>query len=359
MSAIPDAWEIWTPERIYEPLPPIQWLVEGLIPRGTLGMIAAYGSGIKTWAEIDLLDAIARGRKWLGLFPCAQGHAFLIDYENGAYEVRRRLQALARKEPGKPASPAEGISFVTMPPTSMHDVTLIERLEPIAEGANLIAVDTLAAGSPGVDENDARFAAPLNRLKGLAERSGAAIVVLHHTRKSGGRGSPRGGGDDERETTRGTSAIFNALDWEIKLSRSREDETLSTVKQTKSRFSRGVRPFAVRVEDIGERAEAGQEAVRVCGEWLEEGALDADASAKRAAEERQLEKLSETILALLKKSPGLGGERGVRDALREAKAHFANKDLGPALLRLKQTGRVENRGADARPRLHAVGERRR
>lgn len=234
-------WHIWTADEIYAPLPPIDWIVEGIIPKGSVGLIVAYGSSLKSWAELDLIDAIPTGRKWLGRFPCKPGAALMIDFEAGSYEVRRRLQRIAR---GGGLERNDGVRFISFPPSFLNDEAFFVELLKLAADYVVITIDTLSAGSPGVDENDARFAVPLYKLKKVAEATGCAFVVLHHTRKSKD-------GEDDRETTRGTSAIFNALDFELKLFRSKDNEESFVCKQTKARGSKKVEPFVITVVDTG------------------------------------------------------------------------------------------------------------
>jgi len=285
-------WRILLPEEIYASIPPIDWLVEGIIPRGTLGLLAAYGSSLKSWAELDLLDSIACGKPWLGRFNCGKGNAFLVDYESGSYEVRRRLQAIARgrREDG----PVQGLSFVSFPPDFLTSAAFITEISRIAEHQDLIAIDTLAAGSPGADENDSRFAAPLNLLKGIAEKTGCSFLVLHHTRKSRE-------GEDEREGTRGTSAIFNALDFELKFFK--KDKGTFTCKQTKARRGQEVPPFLVKIlEPAPDRIVVISEMVTGAQEQVEV--------------EAELNEFKKKLLSIIQATPGLNAGSVVERAKR-------------------------------------------
>ena len=246
-------FKIWTEDEIYAPLPPIDWVVQDLIPKGTITLIAAYGASLKSWVRDELEASINQGRPFLGLFPVVGvGPTLLIDFENGAYEIRRRKQAIARAG-GKER--IAGTHFVSMPGMGLDTPEFLVHLRELARKYKLITIDTLAAGSSG-DENDARFAAPLKAMKAIAEETGCAFVVLHHTRKSKE-------GDDDRETTRGSGAIFNALDIELKLFRVKDSEAFM-VKQTKARVSKACKPFVVTVTDL----EEGKTVVSAV--WLED-----------------------------------------------------------------------------------------
>lgn len=239
----PFEWKIWKAEEIYAQLPDIEWLVEDLLPVGTLTMVAAFGASLKSWAFVaELQSALAMGRPFLGRFALRQCKTLGIDFENGSYEYRRRLQRIAR---ANGADRVEGTDFISMPSMSIGDPRFLPKLEAIAAEYDLIIIDTYAAGNSGVDENDARFAAPLNAMKAMAERTRKTFVVLHHTRK-------QKESEDERETTRGTSAIFNALDVELKIRRNKAGDFVCS--QTKSRNSKGIEPFVIRLADVSEDA---------------------------------------------------------------------------------------------------------
>jgi DNA-binding transcriptional ArsR family regulator len=237
---------VWTPETIWAPLPAPDYLVDRVAVRGTLALLVAYGASLKTWLLADGAIAVATGTRWLHRFNTQPGRALLIDFESGDWELRRRVHRIAH---GRALPlPVEGFAFVTMPTVSLVDDAFYTALEPHAKEYAFIGIDSLAAGSGGIDENDARFATSLNRLKSLAATTGCVIVVLHHSRK----GSPGQREDaDPREMVRGSSAIFNACDVVLQLVR-RADRFL--VQQTKARGGKAIESFLVRVDDTSEVA---------------------------------------------------------------------------------------------------------
>lgn len=240
------AFKLWSPEQIWAPLPPPDYLVGGLCVRGTLALLVAYGASLKTWVLIDGALAVATGGKWLDRFETTKGGALVIDFESGDWELRRRAHRLAAGR--QLVTPLEGFAFVTMPTMSLADDDFYEALEPLAREHAFIGIDSLAAGSGGIDENDARFARSLQRLKALASETGSVVVLLHHARKSSA--SDKEKDSDPREMVRGTSAIFNACDVVLQLKRA-DDESF-VCSQTKSRGGPKVDPFVVRVDDVGE-----------------------------------------------------------------------------------------------------------
>ena len=137
--------------------------------------------------------------------PSNKTPSILIDYEMGAWEVRRRAHRLVlghnlQLKPGT-------FSFATMPSATLVDDRWYDAFERLFERYRFVALDSLAAAGGGVDENDQRAAAPLQRIKRILERVDGTCSTIHHYRKGSKDKS-----DDPRELVRGSSAIFAAFD---------------------------------------------------------------------------------------------------------------------------------------------------
>ena len=285
---------LWEPSAIWAPLPPPDYLVTPLIVRGSLSLFVAYGASLKTWIALALCLATSTGSEWLDM-PCQQVESCFIDFESGDYELRRRAQKIARGHAYD--MPIVGFTFASMPGMSLADGDFYTALAPLTQRFGLIAIDSLSAGSGGVDENDARFAGPLNRLKALASVSKCCIILIHHSRKSAGDAKNY----DDREMVRGSSAIFNAAD--VVLNLIRAEEGLFTVRQSKARGGKCVAPFTVRVDDVAE------DAVTVtAGKLAEEGPKKSPSKSLSAAKA--------TIITLLAASHDL---RSKNDVFRRTK----------------------------------------
>jgi hypothetical protein len=240
-------FEPWDHDRIFAPLEPPDWLVEGLILRGSLTGFVAYGSSLKTWLIAHLCLALADGSDFLGR-PVKQAPSILLDYEMGSWEVRRRVHRLAfghslQLEPGS-------FSFATMPSATLVDDRWFDAFERLFESYRFVALDSLAAAGGGVDENDQRAAAPLQRVKRILERVDGTCGTIHHYRKGSKDKS-----DDPRELVRGSSAIFAAFDSIYGLSKSRNGSLLAA---SKFRGGPSPDPILVRLTDSqgGTRVEA-------------------------------------------------------------------------------------------------------
>lgn len=312
-------FEVWSPERIWAPLEPADWLVEGLVLRGSLTGFVAYGSSLKTWLIAHLCLALAAGSDFLGR-PVKQSPSILIDYEMGAWEVRRRVHKLAIGHDLEP--PPEAFAFATMPSASLLDDRWYDAFERLFETYRFVALDSLAAAGGGADENDQRAAAPLQRIKRILERVDGTCGVIHHYRKGSKDKS-----DDPRELVRGSSAIFAAFDALYGLSKSRNGSLLVA---SKFRGGPAPDPLLIRVTDVGQ-------GTRVDAEGDERS---------KTPEEEQSDTLAEIdrgkgqILRLLAHSHDLPSVAAVslRLKMRIGTAHQLLKELLDSSLIVKSAG---------------------
>lgn len=187
-------WDDWD-----EPLPPVEWLIEGLVPAGTVGAFVAHGSSLKTWTMLSLAASVAKGQAWLGKYAVKKGKVLVLDYESGRYELRRRVLIL---EKGK----VVGLGAWSYPSQRLDDAELWKQLAKDYPDVALVCADSLAEGSsPGVDENSKDAAFPLQLAARFTEATGASVLFVHHSKKDDS--------GDARKAVRGSTAIYAALDW--------------------------------------------------------------------------------------------------------------------------------------------------
>jgi len=225
--------------QLWEPLPEPVYVVDGIIRQASVVEIAAYGGSSKTWLAVDAALSVAAGIPWLGRFGTLQGSTCFVDYESGQYEILRRLQAVAR---ARGLERVDAVDVASLPSVYMPDPAFGAAVTELATGRSLIAIDTLKAATPGLDENDANMRSGLDVLRRAAEATGCAFLVLVHTKKKRAEVTV-----DAREMGRGSSAIFDAADSVLHLEY-REGHP-QRVSQTKARLGRVVDPFNVTVTD--------------------------------------------------------------------------------------------------------------
>ncbi len=93
----PPKLRILTLKEIAE-LPPVTWLVNGLIPKQSLAMIYGEPGGGKTFTALDIALTVAHGAQWHG-HEVAQGQVFYVAGE-GVGGFRKRIGAWHQHQHG-------------------------------------------------------------------------------------------------------------------------------------------------------------------------------------------------------------------------------------------------------------------
>jgi hypothetical protein len=313
-------------EAIWAPLEEPEYVVDGIIRRATLTEIVSYGGSGKSWVAIDMALSVAAGVPWLGRFPTKQGADTYLDWENGSYEMRRRLQAGARGR-GLTA-PVVGVDVCTMPDVYLSDPAFGPRIVALAKDRDLVIVDTLKAADPFTDENDSKIRIGLDALRRTGEQTGCAFVVLVHSKKTSGSATAI----DAREAGRGSSAIYDAADSVLHIQYT-EGKPLRVV-QTKARLGKTVPSFLVRIEDT---ADGG---VRV---WAEDATTD-DENEPSA----KFDKHCDEVLECVRQCPGASKR------LLSTKLHKHHTTVVAALEMLQRHGAVSPTGTSKAERWFSV-----
>lgn len=165
---------------------PVPWLVEPLLARGHLTMLAGAPGVGKSLFALGMAGAVAHEAPSIAGMPVVGGEVVLLDAENGERTLHERAHLVGLPPDRVRAGIAS--TFDLRDPAAVDGLRRALGDPPPA----LLVLDSLASLAPGLRENDAHDVAPvLDRLRRLAQDTGAAVLLLHHTRKGGD--SYRGG----------------------------------------------------------------------------------------------------------------------------------------------------------------------
>jgi hypothetical protein len=202
------------PDIMQMEIPPIEYLVDGMIARKTITLWAGMGGTAKSFLAERMAIAVATGSQFLGRC-CQIAPVLYLDYENPSFAVRERLDLMA----GGPITGLKvwGTWLEQQPPQITNEVllTIAKETKP------LIIVDPLRFAH-SADENDSTEMSGIMQCLRYCAAAGGAVVILHHLAKT------------EGSTGRGSTAIRDHSDVAFVHEMSQESG-LITLKGSKNR----------------------------------------------------------------------------------------------------------------------------
>jgi len=230
-----------------EALQPPPWLIDGILPAQSLGLLYGPTGGGKTFLAIDLALSIATGYPWLG--RNVEGGSVVFCSGEGISGLSRRIGAWradrAPVDPFAAGQPARSRVFVAEVPWLLDSdavMGFVEAVRAVEVKPSLVVIDTLARAIVGGDENSAKDVgvaiAAADRIKAAL---GSAVLFVHHAGKDKDRGA------------RGSSALLAAVDTAFSLDGPTDRLELRCEKQKDAEAAKPI-PLALEVVDLGKDA---------------------------------------------------------------------------------------------------------
>jgi len=203
---------------------PQKFLVEGLIPIGKPGILAAVGGVGKSLSVIQLALAVACGGRWWGKNVVERGNTVIFCAEDDLMEIHRRLDLL---DPlGKRFNSSHEVYVFPVPEQKEPMILLREEgITPIAQelveelqaipNLKLVCFDPLQAFTTG-NVSSSNEAGQLwgSYCANISARLGCSTLTIHHLNK----GALANDSDDamsHRAEIRGASSITDSVRWAI------------------------------------------------------------------------------------------------------------------------------------------------
>lgn len=260
-------------------LPPIQWRIKNVLPKtGLAALFGASGSG-KSFAVIDMSQAIASGREWFGYQakPCNVIYCAL----EGEGGIAGRVQAYRIRY----GESSENIRYMTQPFSLLdaNDIAdLAKAIHAQGQAAEVVILDTLNRAAPGADENDSRsMGLIITAAKQLQTLIGGLVILIHHS------------GKDSSKGMRGHSSLHAALDAAIEVRRDGDRRDWLIAKSKDGRDGEA-HPFKLDIVELG---------------------IDEDGEAVTSCVVRSIEDVADNLKRTL--PPKSGNQRAIWDALGE------------------------------------------
>ena len=165
-------------------IPPIEWIVEKVLPIG-LSMIGAPSKYYKSYMALGLCVAICNGGKFLG-FDCNKHDCLYLDLESTKRRPKNRLNQIVGESIKKP----DNLYIITGTdnPGRIGDgfEQQIEYQLEIHPKIKLIIVDVFQMIRQPAKRNQSgydRDYEDFKVLKQIADKNGIGLMLIHHTRK--------------------------------------------------------------------------------------------------------------------------------------------------------------------------------
>ena len=217
VRAEPDVFPLMTLAEL-RAMPPVEWLIEDLLPREGFGVLYGPPGAGKSFAALELAACVARGQPFHGL-AVEQGAAIYIAGE-GVGGLGKRVKALEAARGWRGDAPlyllGQAVAFAEQDEIEKLMRTISARGERVA----LVVVDTVARALLGHEENSAdsigAFVAACDAVK---RHCGGALLGIHHAGKDAARGM------------RGSTALLGAVDTSLKAAQEHGFLSLAIEKQ--------------------------------------------------------------------------------------------------------------------------------
>ena len=203
---------------------PQKFLVDGLIPIGKPGILAAVGGVGKSLSVIQLALAVACGGRWWGKDVKEHGNTVIFCAEDDLMEIHRRLDLLDPN--GKRFNSSYEVYVFPVPEQKEPMILLREEgITPIAQelveelqaipNLKLVCFDPLQAFTTG-NVSSSNEAGQLwgSYCANISARLGCSTLTIHHLNK----GALANDSDDamsHRAEIRGASSITDSVRWAI------------------------------------------------------------------------------------------------------------------------------------------------
>ena len=231
--------------------PPIEWLIEGMLEKKNVVMLAGAPKSAKSWLALEIGLSVASGTPLFGdplmMGTGRSGKVLFCFLEDGPHNIHARCTALAK---GKGIREVEKLDLffrfgggINMGVRSQA-IQLGEAIKAGIPDLDLLVFDPFRNLHYG-DENDSSIIIQImDNLRYLRDNTGASVLVTHHTRKPGGADKNNPG-----FAIRGSGAIFGSVDGLISMvsieDLDQDEDTITNNVFTRVKAGKEARPFSV------------------------------------------------------------------------------------------------------------------
>ena len=226
------------------PKPRIGYLVDRVLPAGSVTIWYGYPGSLKSNLVMDMAMAVATGTPWLPSMPpdttvtgrnVVQTPVVWIDIDNGEDVVEERIRAFGSVYGATPATDFYYMPYPDIRAVSARYMTdLTDFIATTGLIRPLIVIDTLLRAAKVKDENSSEMDTVMYNIRKLAEDLKATLAMISHSNKvNNGRAG---------NALRGHSSIEGGVDSVFRVSRENNSDMIEVTNEKARR--KPVDPFS-------------------------------------------------------------------------------------------------------------------
>ena len=271
-------------------LPPVEWLVEGLIPDKSLAMMYGEPGCGKTFIALDMALSVAHNAMWQS--QTTLGGQVVYVAGEGVGGLKKRIAAWHSHRGLEQKAP-----FIVVPSSvDLMDEINAQDLHTTIQAASdgpvrLVIFDTLARSMTGDENSSQDIGQAIRAMDSVREAFNCCVMAIHHSGKDSSRGA------------RGSSAILGAVDASMRVERVGESVSLVVEKQKDAEMMDPIWMNTISVEVAADTLALDIETSLVL-ERTDQGPQGGSTKGLRPAQKAVLDALNDAMIKHGQSSPG-------------------------------------------------------
>jgi hypothetical protein len=310
------------------------WLVEGILPVGSLALLYAQPAAFKTFLAMGIARAILSGEPFCGFESKAKGSVVYICLE-GKGGAKQRVRAICETLTSEHRKNFHVVTkAIRLPGTSREDwAKLLREMAAYKETTapvRLVIIDTWARINETDENQSTEVGKVLDCLQPLMDQFGASVLVIHHEGKARGAGA------------RGSTALIGAADTIMRAER-HKGSMIVKLHCEKQKDADEFEAFDIELEEVG--LANGKQTLIVKGAADPTGAAHRRCGTSALDSKPKVSAAKAQILKMLAESPEAVARGDLENQVMEA-AKVSEGTFTTALNELKEAGEIlsERRG---------------
>lgn len=209
-----------------EEVPPIEWLVDGLVPMRSTGVLIGQWKAGKSLAGLQLTMEVARKATpnvagthvFMGRTILAGGPTVFVEYEGSRGGLQHRARVMTNKF--GLAGQDVPLDIMLRPPYRLDTDEGEAWLTAITDGRVLCVIGPASKAVAFENESDQYQWQRLHeRIQNVTDKTKCTIMLIHHTRKPAVQYGPPTSVEDVFNSARGSNAYVGAADFGLAVQR--------------------------------------------------------------------------------------------------------------------------------------------